>query len=76
MELSWLTSKAENDEKVLNSGTSLFCRMCTPREPDSPIIPPVHSKAMHVIWGPCGICGMVQPLPALPFAAVVSWLST
>lgn len=29
---------------------------------------------MHVIWSLCGICGMVQPLPALPWGAVVSWL--
>lgn len=69
-----LNSKNENDQKILHREASLFCGACTPRKPDNLVILPVHSKAVHVIWGPRGIRGMTQPLPALPCGADASWL--
>ena len=38
------------------------------------MIPPVHSKAVHVLWGLRGILRMMQPLPALLWGAGASCL--
>ena len=69
-----LNSNNENVPKVLQSEASLLFGTCTLRKPDSLVIPPVHSKAMHVVWGLRGILRMMMSLPALLLGAHTSCL--